>query len=560
MPNHLARPPHSRGIASRILDLPDPVAFVQKLEPAMLHRIILSCGLEDSGEIVALATKDQLQRVFDDDLWKSDRAGGDDQFDAERFGVWIEVLAGMGAKPAAQKLAELDFEFVTAAISRHILVVDRTSFYCGRAAVIMHDDAPQATYESFLYKIVEESFYHDFGGVLAVSRRGEYWDALLSVLIGLEDNHPDFFRRLIARCVQISMEQLDGEDEPSEVVTESEQVMSEVALDREQRRGEQGYIAPFSAAAFLASARQMRVEEMGSPPGLDSATADYLRKRRARPQAASSGQMSGLCDPAGAETARKAAAILEMLEGPGVLPDARRLLPPGSRASREDRLALIRAQLSFAQEHDDLAYLQRMNEAGYLANVLMAGCSFQSRRFQAAEAADAVYSLCNLGLQNWPNHWQPFVRGNRSSGLPENFLVRHDLVTPFKLGLSLIHERVCLHTARRLAAVLSEFACDDREIQCELTELSRRLRTQVKAGTPWLERDNLDVIAILDQPAWAVLLGLLDECPVAPVLTGSSTNGARRLRHSMRREYFSTNNQVLWAHSFVESLPGLLIQ
>ena len=53
----------------------------------MLHRVIQNCGLEDCGELVALATPGQLAHVLDVDLWRPATAGGDDTLDAERFGV-----------------------------------------------------------------------------------------------------------------------------------------------------------------------------------------------------------------------------------------------------------------------------------------------------------------------------------------------------------------------------------------------------------------------------------------------------------------------------------------
>ena len=60
-------------------------------------------GLEDCGELVALATPEQLTRVFDLDLWRSARAGRDEQFDPDRFGLWLEVLAESGVSLAAQR-------------------------------------------------------------------------------------------------------------------------------------------------------------------------------------------------------------------------------------------------------------------------------------------------------------------------------------------------------------------------------------------------------------------------------------------------------------------------
>ncbi|MGH9240201.1 MAG: DUF6178 family protein [Vicinamibacterales bacterium] len=55
------------------------------LAPESLHALILQRGLHDSGDLLALATPPQLSAVFDLDLWKADRAGGDEQFDGARF-------------------------------------------------------------------------------------------------------------------------------------------------------------------------------------------------------------------------------------------------------------------------------------------------------------------------------------------------------------------------------------------------------------------------------------------------------------------------------------------
>src|SRR5918911_151744 len=98
----------------RILETPALAQVVPQLQPELLHKIIRSYGLEDCGEVVALATPEQLARVFDLDLWRAAKAGMDEQFDAERFGLWIEVLLETGATMAAQKLAGIDAELVIA--------------------------------------------------------------------------------------------------------------------------------------------------------------------------------------------------------------------------------------------------------------------------------------------------------------------------------------------------------------------------------------------------------------------------------------------------------------
>ena len=55
----------------RILDQPGFVAAVRELPGAVLGKLIDGIGLEDAGELVAVATTEQLERVFDDDLWRA---------------------------------------------------------------------------------------------------------------------------------------------------------------------------------------------------------------------------------------------------------------------------------------------------------------------------------------------------------------------------------------------------------------------------------------------------------------------------------------------------------
>ena len=49
-----------RNLLDRILDTPHLAHVVPRLPPEVLHRVIQSCGLEDCGELVALATPGQL--------------------------------------------------------------------------------------------------------------------------------------------------------------------------------------------------------------------------------------------------------------------------------------------------------------------------------------------------------------------------------------------------------------------------------------------------------------------------------------------------------------------
>ena len=95
-------------------------------------------------------------------------------------------------------------------------------------------------------------------------------------------------------------------------------------------------------------------------------------------------------------------AFLETLRDTGVLRDRPIALLPPVSPDAEARLAAIRVYLLDAAEADPAAHARRTAEIAYLANVLVAGCAFRSRRFTKAEAAEAVLATCNLGLENRP--------------------------------------------------------------------------------------------------------------------------------------------------------------
>src|SRR5512135_2143258 len=95
-----------RRLLTRILERPDLVEAVRLLRLAALLRLVEEVGLEDAGELISLATVEQLQQVFDEDVWKSARPGEDERFDAARFHLWLEVMLEAGEAFAADKLAE----------------------------------------------------------------------------------------------------------------------------------------------------------------------------------------------------------------------------------------------------------------------------------------------------------------------------------------------------------------------------------------------------------------------------------------------------------------------
>ncbi len=516
------------ALLDRILETPDLPRVIQALEPATLHRLVRACGLEDAGPIVALATTEQLLRVFDHDLWRSENAGDEETFDADRFGLWLEVLAEAGASTAARRLAEMDFDLVTAGVSRCALVVDTEAVLCEHA-----DERDPM--EDPLPSVLDGCVTREVAGYTVVARcGGSTWDTLVDVLASLESEHAAVFARLLRRCCEISTEYVVDNGGLYEVLTSDEQVVADVFASREQRREAAGYVSPVDAAGFLRRARQ--ADEAASS-SLDAATAAWLRESARGRESAGLGMERLEAGPPSVQR------LVAALRDAGVVAARQPPLLGGGSADAPGR-ALVRERLAFVESRDSAAYGRRTDELRYLANVLVAGCPLQSRRFRTVEAADAALSTCNLGLENW------------TAPPPVDLLVSQDLVTVFRRGWRIVHERACLPAARGLVDALGHVTSDDADLRRQLATLRRRLSEETEAGTPWRARDDIDVLATFDQPTWFTLLCLVDECPVVPQARHAASG--RLLRVSTAFDFVSENRQLGWIDGFVATLAERL--
>ncbi len=130
---------------NRMLSDPDLPERIKSLEPRTLTNLVNQIGLEDCGEIIAFASAQQIERVFDEDLWRSTTAGGDESFDAERLGLWLEILLELGPDSATEKLVNMDPDFLTMALSQLIWVCDFDSLHAQSASDVILDKIMDST-------------------------------------------------------------------------------------------------------------------------------------------------------------------------------------------------------------------------------------------------------------------------------------------------------------------------------------------------------------------------------------------------------------------------------
>ena len=255
----------STAAGTAVLQLPSELTqhlarVVPHLAPETLHQLIRHCGLDVCAEIVAFATPTQLASVCDLDLWRSDRPGHDEGFDAERFGEWLEVLVDTGDSMAARTVAALDQHLVVVGLSRYLRLFDPGTF----EPTASSDDEPVDRNEMMNSETSGDVLECEVGGYLVRARRTDAWDAIVTLLVTLDTEHNDYFHAVMRECRRLSNSapEVDGLDD---LLMEPEQQLHDAASDREDRRSRQGYSTPADARAFLLMARRRRRPSNGEP-------------------------------------------------------------------------------------------------------------------------------------------------------------------------------------------------------------------------------------------------------------------------------------------------------
>jgi hypothetical protein len=373
--------PSSSQLLARILETPNLAEQVQALPPAMLGHLIGQVGVEDAGELVALATTEQLAEVFDEDLWKSDRPGEDHRFDADRFLVWLEVMLEAGDAFVAEKLFELPEDLVTLAFHRHVLVLHVEQLM----SELRDGDDADATEKALASCLSEELDEYQL-----ISRHHEGWDSVLAAILALDRDHHDHLVNILDRCCKMSTDYIEDNGGLYEVLTSDETFEADVTGDREDRRAEKGHVAPSAAAAFLKLA-----ERPGETPATehDPLTRAYFRRL------ATQGPSRG--EPVQPRSQPKRRDLVHLLQAAGIADTAGAPRLPASASHEESGTSeplLMRAMERLSEDEPGL-FFTRSEEIAYLANVLAAGCTFRERRLRPVEAVRAAIATCSLGLE-----------------------------------------------------------------------------------------------------------------------------------------------------------------
>jgi hypothetical protein len=512
MRSHVSKLKQPGNLLNHILDQPELPNIIQKLDSGILTNLIRHVGLEDSAQIVFLATAEQLENVLDEDLWYSEAPGRDETFDAARFGLWLEIMEENGSAFAARRVMELDEDLVTLGLCQLVLVAGSDDPVCCMS------DNPRPDEGNILERVLDSSLNQRFGNYLVIAKNHSSWDAVLALMVELNELDYDMLIRLLDRCCRISGECLEDNGGLLHVLTAGEMLEEDVSAERKERRESRGFVTPTSAAAFLSQARSTVLKKMIASKTMDYGSRSYLKAAETQAEAAVRPQTSENRkkkeDPKSIDL--KIIQFIQTLQDAELMPasDNKMLLSYDGAESRAHHLPLAEAMRFISQKEPGL-YSQRLTELSYLSNTLISGCGFKGGTFQPKEAAEAAFSVCNLGSE-FLLIADAESEENQPIGPWTTLLKRRHLVKLFQVGWNILFDNVVLYTAKAVLEFVNHLKDEttDSEQACPMTHMVNRLRCCILSGRPWEFNKEMDYLQIfLDGETTMAIAELLQEYP-----------------------------------------------
>jgi hypothetical protein len=380
------------------------MAAVRELPGPVLGGLINSVGLEDAAELVALATTQQLESIFDEDLWQAEPGDWEEKFDPARFVLWLHTFSEAGEDALIKRFLELPLDFVILAVQRLILVIDIDS-----VALAMSNSSDDL---DLVEKALENCVYEEWEEFRLISRDDSAWEDLNQALFALDRDHHTLLRKILERCAAMSSEWIDDNGGLYEVLTSDQMLETDVRAERDDRRAQKGFVATSDARAFLELARC----GSGEPLARDPITKAYFRGlAQPSPKAVAARKAK-----AGGTAPSHVAGLLRLLEGARIVePNTNRRQEPAKTrrspalsakqvVSRTIQLQnacanaerrILDSALSHLRDSDPDCYHERIEELAYLANVLIAASRNQREHQRPVEALESALQMVARGLE-----------------------------------------------------------------------------------------------------------------------------------------------------------------
>jgi len=375
----------------RLLDEPGHIVAVRSLEAGHFGALVRSVGLEDAGELLAMATPAQMLAVLDEAVWRADEGSVDERLDPERFSVWLEVLLEGGDALAAQRLAELPEELLTAALCAQLFVLDLDALGHGMAGASWEEAA-------LAERVLDEALYLELDRYTLLAKHGLGWDPTIAALLALDRTSHELVQRVLERCHVATLEELEREGDGLYTVLRAQETIEADALaDREDRRSRKGYVSRASATSFLALAEQTALDDAAALAE-DPITRAYFRELAADPAPLPAARGSSSGDPSSRrldELVAHLGALDGVVSQAPVLPEA-----AGDDADEPACVAALRHAMAELLARDPERHADQIARLAYLANVLMTAGKPDGDPYGVLEASRHALLCCARGLEH----------------------------------------------------------------------------------------------------------------------------------------------------------------
>lgn len=393
-------------------DNPALPVLLRKLQPTALAGLLDRVGLNDAGELMALAPTRNLLQALDESLWKSPAAGAADAFDATVLIEWLEAWNEIGDSFVADRLAAMSDDYRALCLS-HLVTVRRHHTLAFLA--IPPDDV-----DVELDTLRPSESCAPYGPYMITPIEDE-WDIVRASLDALWTEQPE--------CLLRTLGMLDGAESMLAAQEARKRLSIDIAHERERHRENRGYVTGPGAGAFLVFAATASIEELAALSAYDEETRRHLAAFGASHDAASpihaaqdadsqeSDDSIEGDDPADDEI--QLHRLRTVLEREQLLVSQDTLLLTDQQARKHSALTQLLTELAAT---DQPAFERCARELAYLANVVLVGVRVKGAPLSEIEARDCAYGTCDRGLELVREH-DMAVQIDREPGLIRLFAI-----------------------------------------------------------------------------------------------------------------------------------------
>jgi hypothetical protein len=360
-------------------DNPALPALLRDLQPAALARLVDRVGLNDAGELMALAPTHKLLQALDESLWKSPQPGVAEVFDAAELVDWLEAWNEIGDTFVAERLAAMSEDYRALCLSHLVNVRSHHTL----AFLAIPDDEVDRERDT-LQPVGSCAFYGPYMVVPAIE---DEWEIVRTSLDALWTERPE--------CLLHTLGMLDGAESMLAAQEGRRRLQIDVARERERLRENRGYVTATGASAFLVFVATASIEELAALSAYDEETRRHLA-------AFGASDVEDTADEDATESPPDTTTVEHMHELRTALEREELLIPQSTLLLTDQQTrkhhALTQA-LSELAETDQAAFERCGRELAYLANVLKVGVHAKGAPMSDTDARDTAYAACDLGLE-----------------------------------------------------------------------------------------------------------------------------------------------------------------